>query len=159
MAPPGPRSPSTWLSENTPDLEAYAENLNAGKREGRGVPVAVPDPVRRLVNGPGSPPTNPQRATATEEAAEDNKEGVPLAHAGSDQELASAYIIKWASAQKWAAACKSAGSLVHDATSTHDARGRIQNYGKHVQRLLQHHVLNGAQYHVWDPGKQQQKAG
>ena len=28
MAPPRPRSPSTWLSENTPDLEAYAENLN-----------------------------------------------------------------------------------------------------------------------------------
>ena len=149
MAPPGPRSPSTWLSEITPDHEACTENLNAGKREERGVPVAVPDPVRRLVNGPGSPQTNPQRATATEEAAEDNKEGVPLAHAGSDQELASAYIIKWTSARMWEAACKSAGLIVHDATPTHDARGRTQKYGKHVQILMQQHVIDGAQSRVW----------
>ena len=134
---------------------AVTKDAPANKREERGVLVAVPDPAQRLVNSSASPPSKPQQVAATEEAAEDNKGDVPLAHAGSDQELASAYIIKWASARMWTDACKSAGSLVHDATPTHDARGRTQKYDKHVQILLRQHVIDGAQSRVWDPGKQE----
>jgi hypothetical protein len=42
-------------------------------------------------------------------------------------------------------------TVVHDATPTHDARGRTQKYDKHVQILLQQHVIDGAQSRVWDP--------